>query len=119
NILIAVMGDELVDEELSSSRDVDEGLTLSDQIFSLCNSLGRYERVIGPDNKVTQRYHLGDECLGCLKDMKEVLRYDDHTTLEVHCELWKLKILEKDLIPIIMLNQDPLDSTQSCLTLAC
>lgn len=51
--------------------------------------------------------------------MKEILRYDDHTTLEVYCELWKLKILEKDLIPIITLNQDPLDNTQSRLTLVC
>lgn len=59
------MGEELVDEELSLSRDVaGEELSLSEQIFSLCNSLGGYERVIGPDNKVTQRYHLGDECLG-------------------------------------------------------
>ncbi|CAG8701121.1 10329_t:CDS:10 [Cetraspora pellucida] len=111
---------ELVDDELSLSREaVDEELSLSEQIFSLCNSFGGYERVTGPDKKVTQRYHLGDECLGCLKDMKEILRYNDHTTLEVYCELWKLKILEKDLIPIIKLNQEPLDSTQSRLTLAC
>ncbi|CAG8740206.1 28771_t:CDS:10, partial [Dentiscutata erythropus] len=99
--------------------EVDEELSLSEQIFSICNSLGKYEQVIGNDNNVTQKYHIGEECLGCLKDMKEILRYEDHTALEVYCELWKLKILEKDLIPIIMLNKDPYDSTQSRLTLAC
>ncbi|RIB28055.1 timeless protein [Gigaspora rosea] len=99
--------------------EVDEDLSLSDQIFSICNSLGKYERVIGSDNKVSQKYELGEECLGCLKDMKEILRYNDHTTFEVYCELWRLKIIEKDLIPIILLNKDPCDSTQSRLTLAC
>ncbi|CAG8792072.1 14795_t:CDS:10 [Gigaspora margarita] len=99
--------------------EVDEDLSLSDQIFSICNSLGKYERVIGSDNKVSQKYELGEECLGCLKDMKEILRYNDPTALEVYCELWRLKIIEKDLIPIILLNKDPCDSTQSSLALAC
>ncbi|CAG8463969.1 3591_t:CDS:10 [Scutellospora calospora] len=93
----------------------EEELPLSEQIFSICNSLGGYERVIGPNNKISKKYYLGDECL----DMKEILRYEDRTALEVYCEFWRLKVLEKDLIPIIMINSDPSDSTQSNLTLVC
>lgn len=55
-----------------------------------------------PEGKVESVYRLGDECLGCLKDIKKFWRLDDHDDDRTVARiLYKSKVLPNDLLPIL------------------
>ncbi|KAF9921443.1 Topoisomerase 1-associated factor 1 [Linnemannia zychae] len=89
-------------------------------LVSTCLALGGFEdRSENPDD-TTQVYVMGDECLECLKDIKKFIKYYEEAGDNVALTfLGKMGILEKDLIPIILLNTPADNSTKERLVLAC
>ncbi|KAG0288438.1 Topoisomerase 1-associated factor 1 [Linnemannia gamsii] len=89
-------------------------------LVSTCLALGGFEdRSENPDD-TSQVYVMGDECLECLKDIKKFIKYYEETGNNVALTyLGKMGILEKDLIPIILLNSPADNSIKERLVLAC
>ncbi|KAI1320607.1 Topoisomerase 1-associated factor 1 [Mortierella claussenii] len=74
-------------------------------LVSTCLALGGFEDISSDMNDDRQVYIMGDECLGCLKDIKKFIKYYDEPGDNVVLTfLGKMNILEKDLIPIMLLN---------------
>ncbi|CAE7152061.1 unnamed protein product [Rhizoctonia solani] len=49
------------------------------------------------------RYVLGDDCLGCLRDLKKLWRKDDTDDERTVARLfWETRVLENDLVPILV-----------------
>ncbi|ORZ26588.1 timeless protein-domain-containing protein [Lobosporangium transversale] len=90
-------------------------------LVSTCLALGGFEDVSTDMDDDRQEYVMGDECLGCLKDIKKFIKYYDEPGDNVVLTfLGKMKILEKDLIPIILLNSPAEDNpVKERLILAC
>ncbi|KAF9357916.1 Topoisomerase 1-associated factor 1 [Mortierella sp. AD094] len=89
-------------------------------LVSTCLALGGYEDISEDMNDDRQVYNMGDECLGCLKDIKKFIKYYDEPGDNVVLTfLGKLGILEKDLIPIMLLNSPPNNPVKERLVLAC
>ncbi|KAG0022344.1 Topoisomerase 1-associated factor 1 [Entomortierella chlamydospora] len=89
-------------------------------LVSTCLALGGYEDISEDMNDDRQVYVMGDECLGCLKDIKKFIKYYDEPGDNVALTfLGKLGILEKDLIPIMLLNSPPNNPVKERLVLAC
>ncbi|KAF9207018.1 hypothetical protein BGZ49_001354 [Haplosporangium sp. Z 27] len=104
------------DFELSFVMDPDTESLL----VSTCLALGGYEDISEDMNDDRQVYIMGDECLGCLKDIKKFIKYFDEPGNNVVLTfLGKLGILEKDLIPIMLLNSPPNNPVKERLVLAC
>ncbi|KAF9436980.1 Topoisomerase 1-associated factor 1 [Entomortierella beljakovae] len=89
-------------------------------LVSTCLALGGYEDISDDMNDDRQVYVMGDECLGCLKDIKKFIKYYDEPGDNVALNfLGKMGILEKDLIPIMLLNSPPSNPVKERLVLAC
>ncbi|CAO3564060.1 unnamed protein product [Mortierella alpina] len=89
-------------------------------LVSTCLALGGFEDRFENVEDTTQVYVMGDECLECLKDIKKFIKYyDDPGDNVVLTFLGKMGILEKDLIPIMLLNTPADNSTKERLVLAC
>ncbi|KAG0198538.1 Topoisomerase 1-associated factor 1 [Mortierella sp. GBA30] len=89
-------------------------------LVSTCLALGGFEDTSEDINDSTQVYVMGDECLECLKDIKKFIKYYDEPGDNVVLTfLGKMGILEKDLIPIMLLNTPADNSTKERLVLAC
>ncbi|KAF9585988.1 Topoisomerase 1-associated factor 1 [Lunasporangiospora selenospora] len=90
-------------------------------LTSTCMALGGFEDMSLDENDTRQHYVMGDECLECLKDIKKFIKYyeepgEDNIVLSF---LGKLGILEKDLIPIILINTPANTPGKERLVLAC
>ncbi|GAA5968611.1 hypothetical protein JCM21900_002207 [Sporobolomyces salmonicolor] len=72
-------------------------------ISSICAALGGFEEFIGDKGEIYTAYSLGDQVVGCLKDLKRFWRMDekddDRTVARIFHEVG---VLKKDLIPILM-----------------
>ncbi|KAF9950151.1 Topoisomerase 1-associated factor 1 [Mortierella alpina] len=89
-------------------------------LVSTCLALGGFEDSSENVEDTSQVYVMGDECLECLKDIKKFIKYyDDPGDNVVLAFLGKMGILEKDLIPIMLLNTPADNSTKERLVLAC
>ncbi|EKM57133.1 uncharacterized protein PHACADRAFT_142335 [Phanerochaete carnosa HHB-10118-sp] len=67
---------------------------LEPAIRSVIDALGGYEE---------GRYRLGDECYGCLKDLKKFWRRDDTDDERTVARIfWATRVLPNDLIPILL-----------------
>ncbi|KAG0304905.1 Topoisomerase 1-associated factor 1 [Dissophora globulifera] len=89
-------------------------------LVSTCLALGGYEDVSEDMDDERQVYIMGDECLECLKDIKKFIKYYDEPGDNVVLSfLGKMGILEKDLIPIMMLNSPADNPTRERIVLAC
>ncbi|EEQ29495.1 Topoisomerase 1-associated factor 1 [Microsporum canis] len=103
--LVAQAGDQVVDPEVRSF------------IYSLVTALG------GSANDEAGRYTLGDDALGCLRDLKKWLRFYDEklNRLDVARCLAESNLVNGDLIPILALWDEvkPTDKYKSRITLAC
>ncbi|KAK3818609.1 MAG: timeless protein-domain-containing protein [Benniella sp.] len=89
-------------------------------LVSTCMALGGFEDVSEDINDATQVYVMGDECLECLKDIKKFIKYFDEPGDNIALTyLGKMGILEKDLIPIMMVNTPANNPTRERLVLAC
>ncbi|KAF3480764.1 topoisomerase 1-associated factor 1 [Arthroderma uncinatum] len=86
-------------------------------IYSLVTALG------GSANDEAGRYILGDDALGCLRDLKKWLRFYDEklNRLDVARCLAESNLVNGDLMPILTLWDDikPNDKYKSRITLAC
>ncbi|CAG8481250.1 5786_t:CDS:2 [Funneliformis mosseae] len=93
--------------------------SLKNDIFNICNALGGFERIQNKDGSEKQIYRPGDECLACLKDLKEYLRLEGQVKIDVLHLLYSYETFNTDLIPIL-LNCTNLDNKrQNRLALAC
>ncbi|KFH70850.1 hypothetical protein MVEG_03697 [Podila verticillata NRRL 6337] len=89
-------------------------------LVSTCHALGGFEDRSERMDDASQVYVMGDECLECLKDIKKFIKYYDEPGDNVVLNfLGKMGVLEKDLIPIMMLNTPADNSTKERLVLAC
>ncbi|GAA5927146.1 hypothetical protein JCM1841_006062 [Sporobolomyces salmonicolor] len=72
-------------------------------ISSICAALGGFEEFIDDKSEIYTAYSLGDQVVGCLKDLKRFWRMDekddDRTVARIFHEVG---VLKKDLIPILM-----------------
>lgn len=86
--------DEVIDisdgeEDYTSRRAI-----LEPPIRSVVDALGGYE---------DGRYRLGDECYGCLKDLKKFWRHDDTDDDRTVARIfWATRVLPNDLVPILL-----------------
>lgn len=83
---------------------------LEPAVLAVVSALGGFEDILveyheddgDPKSKLQQVYKLGDECLGCLKDLKKFWRLDeDDEDRTVARLLYDSQILPRDLLPII------------------
>ncbi|KAG0258250.1 Topoisomerase 1-associated factor 1 [Mortierella polycephala] len=89
-------------------------------LVSTCLAIGGFEDRSENVEDTTQVYVMGDECLECLKDIKKFIKYYDEPGDNVVLTfLGRMGILEKDLIPIMLLNTPADNSTKERLVLAC
>ncbi|KAG0229624.1 Topoisomerase 1-associated factor 1 [Actinomortierella wolfii] len=91
-----------------------------DLLLSTCMALGGFEDQSIDDNDLTQVYVMGDEVMYCLKDIRKFIKYfegsGDNPVLSF---LGKINVLEKDLIPIILLNTPADSPTKERLITGC
>ncbi|GAA5823835.1 hypothetical protein JCM5353_006373 [Sporobolomyces roseus] len=71
-------------------------------ISSICSALGGFEEFLDESGNVYTAYSLGDQVVGCLKDLKRFWRMDekddDRTVARIFHEVG---VLKKDLLPIL------------------
>ena len=84
---------ELSDDESGDEAYVDRRAILEPPIRSVVEALGGYEG---------GEYRLGDECYGCLKDLKKDWRNDTDDNRTVARIFWSTRVLPNDLIPILL-----------------
>ncbi|KAF9971693.1 Topoisomerase 1-associated factor 1 [Actinomortierella ambigua] len=93
---------------------------IEDLLLSTCMALGGFEDQSIDDNDATQVYVMGDEVLYCLKDIRKFIKYfegrGDNPVLSF---LGKINVLEKDLIPIVLLNTPADNPTKERLIAGC
>lgn len=88
-----------VDEVIDISSGEEEAYSerralLEAPIRSVVEALGGYEG---------GRYRLGDECYGCLKDLKKFWRRDDTDDERTVARIfWEARVLPNDLVPILL-----------------
>lgn len=71
-------------------------------IESVCNAVGGWVKSADLDDV----FVLGDEALGCLKDIKRFLRYDEsNKTRHCHLAIGKSRLVPQALIPILQNHQ--------------
>ena len=81
--------DDYSDDDYTSRRAI-----LEPAIRSVVDALGGYE---------DGRYRLGDECYGCLKDLKKFWRKDDTDDERTVARIfWATRVLPNDLVPILL-----------------
>ena len=88
------------DNPIMVSDDDDEGpyvsrrAILEPAVKNVVDALGGYE---------DGRYRLGDECYGCLKDLKRLWRKDDTDDERTVARIfWETRVLPNDLVPILL-----------------
>ncbi|KAG0340494.1 Topoisomerase 1-associated factor 1 [Podila humilis] len=89
-------------------------------LVSTCHALGGYEDRSENLDDDSQVYVMGDECLECLKDLKRFIKFYDEPGDNIALAfLGNMGILEKDLIPIMMLNTPANSNIKERMVLAC
>ena len=84
----------LAGEESGDEPYIDRRAILEPPIKSVVDALGGYEDGI---------YSLGDECYGCLKDLKKFWRKDDTDDDRTVARIfWETRVLPNDLVPILL-----------------
>ena len=75
-------------------ENLDRRAILEPAIRSVVDALGGYEN---------GTYRLGDECYGCLKDLKKFWRQDDTDDDRTVARIfWETRVLPNDLVPILL-----------------
>ncbi|KAH9924971.1 timeless-domain-containing protein [Epithele typhae] len=82
------------DEESGDEPFVDRRAILGPPIKSVVDALGGFEQGV---------YSMGDECYGCLKDLKKYWRKDDTDDDRTVARIfWDTRVLPNDLVPILL-----------------
>ena len=97
----------LTDEESSNSGELlDRRAILTPAIQRTIAALGGIEGGV---------YQLGDECYGCLKDLKKFWRKDDTDDERTVARIfWECRLLENDLVPILLETAGKGAATHKC-----
>ncbi|KAI5121938.1 hypothetical protein M0805_000267 [Coniferiporia weirii] len=75
-------------------QQIDRRTILAPAIHDVIAALGGYEG---------DTYKLGDECYGCLKDLKKFWRKDDTDDERTVARIfWEARVLPKDIVPILL-----------------
>ncbi|KAI0357683.1 timeless-domain-containing protein [Trametes cingulata] len=83
-----------IEDESGDEPYIDRRAILEGPIKSVVDALGGYEGKV---------YRLGDECYGCLKDLKKFWRKDDTDDDRTVARIfWSTRVLPNDLIPILL-----------------
>lgn len=96
NPLLQLMNARRADSDVSGDEDAYDSRKsiLEPAIGSVVEALGGLESGV---------YRLGDECYGCLKDLKKYWRKDDTDDERTVARIfWKTRVLPNDLIPILL-----------------
>ncbi|CAE6484806.1 unnamed protein product [Rhizoctonia solani] len=87
-------------EEQQPAKERTRREILGPTIHSTVSALGGVET--DSQTGVT-RYVLGDDCLGCLRDLKKLWRKDDDDDERTVARMfWETRVLENDLVPILI-----------------
>lgn len=85
---------EIPSDDETEGEFVDRRSILEPVIRNKVDALGGYEG---------GRYRLGDECYGCLKDLKKLWRKDDTDDERTVARIfWETRVLPNDLLPILL-----------------
>ncbi|CDH60505.1 dna repair protein [Lichtheimia corymbifera JMRC:FSU:9682] len=89
-------------------------------ILATCTALGGYEEKETAPGVIKQVYTLGDQALGCLRDLKRAIRAESNASYKTFLPaLADFNTLENDFIPIIKMHaRDPSEIAER-LILAC
>lgn len=88
------MFDDDLNTQSEGSPEVDRAAVLTPAITSVISALGGQQG---------GKYVLGDEAYGCLKDLKKFWRKDDTDDDRTVARIfWKARVLQNDLVPIIL-----------------
>ncbi|CDS12810.1 hypothetical protein LRAMOSA04994 [Lichtheimia ramosa] len=89
-------------------------------ILATCTALGGYEEKETAPGVIKQVYTLGDQALGCLRDLKRAIRAESNAPYKTFLPaLADFNTLENDFIPIIKMHaRDPSEIAER-LILAC
>ncbi|KAH9947733.1 timeless protein-domain-containing protein [Amylocystis lapponica] len=80
--------------ESDNEQFVDRRAILQPAVQSVVDALGGFE---------SGTYRLGDECYGCLKDLKRLWRKDDTDDERTVARIfWETRVLPNDLVPILL-----------------
>ncbi|KAI8375942.1 timeless protein-domain-containing protein [Radiomyces spectabilis] len=89
-----------------------EDQTFKNLILSTCTALGGMEEQEQADGTIVQVYSVGDEGLACLRDLKQFIRADSSNPEKIALHaLAEFKIVQTDLIPIILRYADKLQTS--------
>ncbi|KAI9322900.1 timeless protein-domain-containing protein [Dichotomocladium elegans] len=89
-------------------------------ILATCTALGGFEEKEIKPGVIEQIYTLGDEALGCLKDLKKAIRAESNSPFKTFLPaLADFSVLENDLIPIIKLHATDPSEIAERFILAC
>ncbi|KAI9263284.1 timeless protein-domain-containing protein [Phascolomyces articulosus] len=104
-----------MDEEVN---DVEQ--TNRNYILATCAALGGFEEKETSPGQIQKVYMLGDEALGCLKDLKRAIRAESQTPYKTFLPaIAEFNLLESDLIPIILLHAHESSDLAERFILAC
>ncbi|RKP25957.1 timeless protein-domain-containing protein [Syncephalis pseudoplumigaleata] len=89
--------------------------------LNICAALGGYEPVAdGDSTQPKERYVLGDECLDCLRDIKQYLLRDDRTEGKpLLRRIGEMRILTLDLLPILLATYEGKTEDQDLICGTC
>ncbi|KAK0555790.1 Topoisomerase 1-associated factor 1 [Tilletia horrida] len=92
------------EHDLPSDYDEEaENRELMNIVIGLCSALGGYEEMETPDGKKETVYRPGDDCLGCLRDLRKLWKHDDEDLARNVARAYsKVNVLHNDLVPIVL-----------------
>ncbi|KAI9490959.1 timeless protein-domain-containing protein [Zychaea mexicana] len=89
-------------------------------ILATCAALGGFEDKEVSPGEFQKVYMLGDEALGCLKDLKRAIRAESQTPYKTFLPaIAEFNLIETDLIPIILLHARDSSDLAERFILAC
>ncbi|EOQ99643.1 hypothetical protein E3P92_01291 [Wallemia ichthyophaga] len=89
----------------SEAGEIDLRELYRDPIISRISAVGGVEAIKLQDGSISQEYKLGDECLGCLKDLKKFWRKDDDDPNRTVARiLHESGVFTNDLLKILALS---------------
>ncbi|KAG2219453.1 hypothetical protein INT45_008101 [Circinella minor] len=102
-------------------EDHDIEQTNRNYILATCAALGGFEEKLNiSSGKLEKVYMLGDEALGCLKDLKRAIRAESQTPYKTFLPaIAEFNLIESDLIPIILLHARDSSDLANRFILAC
>ncbi|CAD6902023.1 unnamed protein product [Tilletia laevis] len=91
------------DDMQGDTDDEAETNELNNIVIGLCSALGGYEEAVRDDGKKETVYRPGDDCLGCLRDLRKLWKHDDEDLARRVAHAYsRVNVLHNDLVPIVL-----------------